>query len=66
MNKPTNQETKDFNRKAAFIEKHGTLYLTDPIWRQMVDNTVYLTPDQIHESERIIGGQYKDRQFVGL
>jgi hypothetical protein len=59
MSKPTNQETKDFNRKAAFIEKHGTLYLTDPIWRQMVDNTVYLTDDQIHESMAAVGGSLR-------
>jgi hypothetical protein len=55
MNKPLTQEQKDFNRKADFIERNGTLYLTDPIWRQMVDQTIYLTPAQIHESERITG-----------
>lgn len=50
------QEQRDWNRKAAFIEKFGDLYLVDPIWRNMVDRTIYLTPDQIHESMGIIGG----------
>ncbi len=50
-----NQEMKDFERKAGFIDKHSDLYQGDPDFRRMVDFTVYLTADQRHESEAAVG-----------
>lgn len=37
-------------RKANFILKHAEQYDRDPIFKQMVDNTVYLTQAEIEES----------------
>lgn len=50
-----NQERIDGNRKAAFIEKFADDYDRNPNFKWMVDNTIYLTQDQIHESMRVVG-----------
>jgi len=49
----TNQERSDLLRTAAKIEKNADLYERCPIFKGMVDNTVWLTPEQIHESQRL-------------
>lgn len=46
----------DAGRKAAWIEKHAETYQRSPEYRFIVDNTVYLTDDQLHESMRAVGG----------
>jgi len=54
------------NHIANLIERNAALYESSPAFRAMVDSTVLFTDEERHQSERIIGGQYKDRQFVGL
>ena len=66
MDKQTSQQRKDAGRKATFIERHAGLYRTNPIWRMMVDGTVYFTTQEQEASQRIIGGQYQDGKFVNL
>jgi hypothetical protein len=51
----TNQERTDLLRRAAFIDKNSDLYQACPIFKGMVDQTVYLTDSQIHESMRVAG-----------
>lgn len=45
------QEMRDWNRKAGFIERNAELYQTDPEFRKMVDGTVYLTENDINLSQ---------------
>lgn len=40
------------DRRANFIIRNADQYELDPVFRKMVDNTVYLTEDQKHESQR--------------
>jgi hypothetical protein len=49
----TNQERSDLLRTAKKIEKNADLYERCPIFKGMVDNTVWLTSEQIHESQRL-------------
>ena len=51
----SNQEKYDASRKAAAIEKFATEYSENPNLKFMIDNTRYLTPDEIHESMRVTG-----------
>jgi hypothetical protein len=60
------QELRDFERKAGFIDRHSELYRGDPDFRRMVDFTVYLTPDQRHESEAEVGRLHGNRAYLGL
>lgn len=39
------------DRRANFIIRNADQYEQDPVFRRMVDNTVYLTEDQIHVSQ---------------
>ena len=55
-----NQERTDALRKAAFIDKNSDMYRRCPIFRSMVDNTVYLTAEEIHESMRAAGYRFPD------
>jgi hypothetical protein len=48
------QELLDLNRKANFIERHAELYDRCPIFKSMVDNTVYFTEEEIHQSMALI------------
>jgi len=50
-----NQQRYDANETAKFIEKNADLYQRCPSFKWMVDNTVWLTEDQIHESMRAVG-----------
>jgi hypothetical protein len=52
----TNQERSDLLRTAKKIEKNADLYERCPIFKSMVDNTIWLTPEQIHESQRLAPG----------
>ena len=52
------QELRDFERKAGFIDRHSELYRNDPDFKSIVDRTVYLTADQRHASEAAVGGLY--------
>jgi hypothetical protein len=61
--KPTDQELRDACRKAAFIDKHSSLYESDPIFRSMVDSTIYLTDSQIHESMAAVGTVKQIRHY---
>ena len=60
----TNQERNDLLRRAAFIDKNSDLYQACPIFKGMVDQTVYLTAEEIHESMRVTG--YRFRQYRDL
>ena len=67
MEKLNNQEIRDAGRKADFIFHNLTQYESDPIFRSMVDGTVYITHDERIGSMAIIGGRYnKAGQFLGL
>lgn len=59
------QEQRDLVRKANFIERNADLYNRCPIFKSMVDNTVYFTEAQIHESMAKIGN-VKECGFYGL
>ena len=50
------QERYDASRKAAFIEKFADQYQRSPEYKWIVDNTVYLRENEIHESQRVVGG----------
>jgi hypothetical protein len=52
----TNQQHIDSSRTAAQIEKNADLYERSPQFKFMVDNTVWLTDAEIHESMRVVGG----------
>ena len=56
---PYSQANVDASRKAALIEKHAAEYERDPIYRHIIDNTVFLTLDQIHESMKVVGWAHK-------
>lgn len=49
------QELRDFERKAGFIDRHSELYRGDADFKSMVDRTIYLTADQRHASEAEVG-----------
>lgn len=53
------------NRKTSFLLKeNGDLrhpqYATDPRYKAIVDNTVYLTKEEIEESQRATEGTWQD------
>lgn len=52
------QELRDFERKAGFIDRHSDLYRSDPDFKSIVDRTIYLTADQRHASEAVVGGLF--------
>jgi len=54
--KSNNQQRIDASRTAAFIEKHADEYYRNLNFAWMVNNTVYFTIDEIHESMRVVGG----------
>ena len=54
----TNQERSNLLRTAAKIEKNADLYERCPIFKSMVDNTIWLTPEQIHESMAACGSDF--------
>jgi hypothetical protein len=63
----TNQERSDLLRTAKKIEKNADLYERCPIFKGMVDNTIWLTPDQIHESQRLapsLQGPYRYNDVI--
>ncbi len=60
------QDLKDFERKAGFIDRNAELYRNDNEFKSMVDRTVYLTPNQRHESEAEIGRLYGNRAYLGI
>ena len=66
MDKQNNQQHRDAERKSNFIERNCELYLSNPIFKMMVDLTVYSTQAQRQESMAKIGGQYKDGKFLDL
>lgn len=45
-------------RRANFIIKNAEQYSSDPIYRTMVDQTVFLTPEQKQKSENEVGLVY--------
>ena len=51
-----NQQRIDASRTAAFIEKNAERYYRNLNFAWMVNTTVYLTSDEIHESMRVVGG----------
>lgn len=58
---PFTQVEIDANRKTSFLLKsNGELrhyqYATDPRYKAIVDNTVYLTKEEIEESQRMTEG----------
>jgi len=56
--KLTRQQQTDAYQTAQFIAKHADLYERCPIFRFMVDATVYFTPEEIHESMGVTGWQF--------
>lgn len=58
-----NQELRDAERKAGFIDRNGDLYATDPTFKSIVDRTIYLTPDERHASEAAVGRLYGSAGF---
>ena len=66
MDKQSNQQQKDAGRKAHFIDTHVFQYVTDVVFKAMVDGTVYFTKAEQQESMRIVGGQYRDGKFLNL
>jgi hypothetical protein len=67
MDKQSNQQHRDANRKAHFIDTHVFQYVTDAVFKAMVDGTVYFTSAEQEASQRIIGGVYaKNGQLIGL
>ena len=67
MDKQSNQQQKDANRKATFIERNCYLYVTNVVFRAMVNGTVYFTQAEQESSQIIIGGQYqKNGSLIGL
>jgi hypothetical protein len=66
MDQQTSQQRKDAARKANFIERNCHLYLSNMRFKWLVDSTQYFTRDEQETSQRIIGGQYQGRKFVGL
>ena len=80
MDKQSNQQQQDAGRKANFIDRHShrheidctsecdksNRYDTDPIFKMMVDETQYFTETEQKDSQKIIGGQYKDGKFLNL
>lgn len=60
----TNSQSRiDASRTAAFIEKNAELYERSETFRFMVDNTVWLTDAEIHESMRVVGGDLRKGQY---
>jgi len=55
MMETNNQQRYEASRTAALIEKNADLYQRCPNFKWMVDNTIWLTEDQIHESMRVTG-----------
>lgn len=49
---------KENERRANFIVKNAGQYGVDPVFKMMVDNTVYLTDPQKRESARFVGRMY--------
>jgi hypothetical protein len=66
MDKQNNQQNRDAERKSNFIERNSELYLSNPIFKMMVDETVYFTQAERQESMTKIGGQYQDGKFLNL
>ena len=50
------QERYDLSRTAAKIEANADLYSRCPNFKWMVDSTVWLREEEIHESMRVVGG----------
>jgi len=62
-----NADIRNASRKAAFIDKWSFEYQSSPIFKRIVDNTVYLTEDEKRQSEALIGGRYaQDGSFIGI
>ena len=64
-----NQELRDAERKAGFIDRNSALYAVDPIFKDFVDRTIYITADQRHASDaevgRLFGMNTHIRHFLG-
>lgn len=52
----TNQQRTDASRTADLIAKNADLYERSENYRYLVNNTVWLTEADIHESMTIVGG----------
>ena len=50
------QERHDAIKTAAKIEANADLYGRCPNFKWMVDSTVWLHEEEIHESMRVVGG----------
>ncbi len=58
-----NQELRDAERKAGFIDRNSDLYRSDPTFKSMVDRTIYLTADERHASEAEVGRLFGSAGF---
>lgn len=56
MIKPITHEQVTANKIANLIDRNSDLYRRCPIFKSMVDATVFLTTDEIHESMGVVGG----------
>lgn len=56
-----NRELRDAERKAGFIDRNAGLYGTDPDFKRMVDQTVYLSQDEIQKSQTAVVTKFGTR-----
>lgn len=63
MIKPITHEQITANKIANLIDKNSDLYRQCPIFKSMVDATVFLTDDEIHESMGVVGGTLRKRDI---
>lgn len=66
MDKQSSQQRKDATRLANHIERNHDLYFRSPIYKAMVDRTIFFTQAEQEASMKVIGGQYQNGKFVDL
>jgi len=66
MDQQTSQQRKDATRLANLISANAYLYETRPLYRMMIDSTIYFAKAEQEASQRIVGAQYQDGKFLNL
>jgi hypothetical protein len=66
VNQQSSQQRKDATRLANLINANSWLYESRPLYRMMIDSTIFFTEAQQQESMAKIGGQYQDGKFLDL
>jgi len=57
------RQQRDAHLIGNLIANNAKLYDADPCYKAMVDNTVFFTLNELHESQRIIGGTLRKGDY---